>query len=159
MASQALEMRTRYMILLLLAEGPKTGYELIKRMKSLLAEVGGGASPGTVYPVLRDLEEEGYIESSEEPHGARQRKVYRITEKGVEQLLRMINKGLYIVEATIRLHLAAARNLAQAPRPELLPLVEEIVGRLARIEVLTGELLELLQRILQRSITSSHTTR
>ncbi|HID42011.1 MAG TPA: PadR family transcriptional regulator [Pyrodictium sp.] len=159
MASQALEMRTRYMILLLLAEGPKTGYELIKRMKSLLAEVGGGASPGTVYPVLRDLEEEGYIESSEEPHGARQRKVYRITEKGVEQLLRMINKGLYIVEATIRLHLAAARNLAQAPRPELLPLVEEIVGRLARIEVLTGELLELLQRILQRSITSPHTTR
>ncbi|ALL01807.1 Transcriptional regulator, PadR family [Pyrodictium delaneyi] len=159
MASQALEMRTRYMILLLLAEGPKTGYELIKRMKSLLAEVGGGASPGTVYPVLRDLEEEGYIESSEEPHGARQRKVYRITEKGVEQLLRMINKGLYIVEATIRLHLAAARNLAQTPRPELLPLVEEIVGRLARIEVLTGELLELLQRILQRNITSSHTTR
>jgi len=159
MASQALEMRTRYMILLLLAEGPKTGYELIKRMKNLLAEVGGGASPGTVYPILRDLEEEGYIESSEEPHGARQRKVYRITEKGVEQLLRMIDKGLYIVEATIRLHLAAARNLAQAPRPELLPLVEEIVGRLARIEVLTGELLELLQRILQRSITSSHTTR
>ena len=101
-----------------------------------------------MYPILRILEEEGYIESSEEPRGARQRKVYRITEKGVEQLLRMINRGLYVVEATIRLHMAAARCLAQCPRGDLLPLVKVIAGRLARIEKLTDELLETLQRII-----------
>ncbi|WP_338249515.1 PadR family transcriptional regulator [Pyrodictium abyssi] len=147
MVSQALEMRTRYMILLLLAEGPKTGYELMKRIRSIFAEAGGGASPGTVYPVLRGLEEEGYIESSEEPHGARQRKVYRITEKGIEQLLRMINKGLYVVEATIKLHMAAAQCLARSPRGELLPLLREILARLGRIEELTGELRDMLQRV------------
>ena len=147
MANQALEMRTRYMVLLLLAEGPKTGYDLIKRIRSLLAETGVGASPGTVYPVLRSLEEEGYIESSEEPHGARQRKVYRITEKGVEQLLRMINKGLYVVETTIKLHMAAAQCLAKSPRAELLSLLREIVARLTRIEELTSELRGMLQRI------------
>jgi len=147
MPSQALEMRTRYMILLLLAEGPKTGYELIKRIRSLLVETRVGASPGTVYPVLRSLEEDGYIESSEEPHGARQRKVYRITEKGVEQLLRMVNKGLYVVETTIKLHMAATQCLAKSPRAELLPLLREIVARLARIEELTSELRGMLQRI------------
>lgn len=149
MASQALEMRTRYTVLLLLAEGPKTGYELIKRIRSALGEVGAAASPGTVYPVLRSLEEEGFIEASEEPHGARQRKVYRITRRGLEQLLRMVNRGLHVIEAAIRLHIDAARGLAGVePGGELRPLLEETVERLERIEELTESLIEALRGIL-----------
>jgi DNA-binding PadR family transcriptional regulator len=67
----------RYMILRLLAERPMHGYEV---MQELAKESGGmyTPSPGSVYPVLQMLEDQGHVES-EERDGKR---VYRITESG-----------------------------------------------------------------------------
>ncbi|BEP16863.1 PadR family transcriptional regulator [Pyrofollis japonicus] len=148
---RAVEMRTRYMVLLLLAEGPKSGYEIIKRIRSLLAEAGeGGASPGTVYPVLRSLEEEGLIESSEEPRGARQRKVYRITEKGAEYLMRSAEKALNILDIALRLHLAAVRGVKEPIKlsPELRALLSRIIEQLKSIKARTEELIEAVEKFL-----------
>jgi DNA-binding PadR family transcriptional regulator len=64
-------------ILALLAEQPRHGYELIK----LLEERSGGfyvPSPGVIYPALTYLEETGLAEV--EVEGAK--KLYRITEAG-----------------------------------------------------------------------------
>jgi DNA-binding PadR family transcriptional regulator len=67
----------KYMILSLLAEKPMHGYEVMQRLES---ESGGvySASPGSVYPVLQLLQDQGYVV----PEEADGKRVYRITEAG-----------------------------------------------------------------------------
>lgn len=68
----------RLVILQLLDEKPRHGYEIIKELE----ERSGGRyapSPGTVYPTLTLLEEMGYAKGAEEPGG---KKVYAITDEG-----------------------------------------------------------------------------
>ncbi len=67
----------KYMVLRLLAEQPMHGYQVMQRLEE---EAGGfyTASPGSVYPVLQMLQDEGYV-TSEEVDGKR---VYTITEEG-----------------------------------------------------------------------------
>lgn len=72
-------------VLYLLLSGPMSGYEMIKAIEG---SFGGRVrpSPGTIYPLLKFLEEEGYITSEERRVGRKMKKVYRITEKGRELL-------------------------------------------------------------------------
>ena len=68
----------KYVILQLLDEKPRHGYEIIKELE----ERSGGAyapSPGTVYPTLTLLEDMGYARARTEDGG---RKVYEITPEG-----------------------------------------------------------------------------
>jgi DNA-binding PadR family transcriptional regulator len=68
----------RFLILRLIAEQPRNGYELIKAIEEKL----GGAyspSPGVIYPTLTLLEEMGYAAVSQ-AEGSR--KLYAITESG-----------------------------------------------------------------------------
>ncbi len=67
----------KYVILKMLADRPMHGYEVMKE----LAEQTHGCykpSPGTVYPTLQWLEDEGLV-SSEEQAG---KKVYSVTDEG-----------------------------------------------------------------------------
>ena len=78
----------RLVILALLAEQPRHGYELIKEIEERL----GGAyvpSPGVVYPTLTWLEELGYASLAE---GSGSKKLYSVTPEGLEFLEQ--NKGL-----------------------------------------------------------------
>ena len=68
----------RYVVLRLLEEKPRHGYEIIKDLE----ERFGGAyapSPGTVYPTLQLLEDLGYARIVP---GAEGKKVYEITDAG-----------------------------------------------------------------------------
>ncbi|MBV9879398.1 MAG: PadR family transcriptional regulator [Gemmatirosa sp.] len=68
----------RLVVLRLLAEKPRHGYEIIKALE----EQSGGMyapSPGAVYPTLQLLEELGYARSVDEGNG---RKMYEITDEG-----------------------------------------------------------------------------
>ncbi len=67
----------KFVILRLIAEKPMHGYEV---MKALEAESCGTyrASPGSVYPTLQMLEDEGYL-TSDQTDGKR---TYRITDEG-----------------------------------------------------------------------------
>lgn len=68
----------KYVILKLLAEKPRHGYEIIRTLEEKM----GGAyapSPGAVYPTLTMLEEMGYARSTPEEGG---RKIYDITPEG-----------------------------------------------------------------------------
>ncbi|AEM38892.1 transcriptional regulator, PadR-like family [Pyrolobus fumarii 1A] len=146
---RGVELRTRYLVLLMLAEGPKTGYELLKAIRALLPEIGRGVSPGTLYPLLRSLEEEGCVEAVEEHTGGRRRKVYRLTRKGVETLLSMAARGLTLIETLLRLHLRAADRLRGGTlvSPSL---VAEVAERLRVIEELTRQLRARLEEALAR---------
>jgi DNA-binding PadR family transcriptional regulator len=66
--------------LALLAEEPRNGYQLIQE----IAERSGGVwqpSPGSIYPALQQLEDEGLIQA-ETPEGGRKR--YALTTEGRE---------------------------------------------------------------------------
>ncbi|WP_374469009.1 PadR family transcriptional regulator [Phenylobacterium sp.] len=68
----------RLLILSMLAERPRHGYELIKDVE----ETFGGAyspSPGVIYPTLSWLDDMGYAAAEAEEGG---RKRYRVTEEG-----------------------------------------------------------------------------
>lgn len=72
----------KYVILRLLAEKPRHGYEIIKELEVRF----GGAyapSPGTVYPTLTMLEDLGYARAMPEEGG---RKIYEITDEGRKHL-------------------------------------------------------------------------
>jgi DNA-binding PadR family transcriptional regulator len=68
-------------LLRLLDEEPRHGYEVIRLLRDRFMGVYA-PSPGTIYPRLARLEEEGLVTHDEE-NG---RKVYRITEAGREEL-------------------------------------------------------------------------
>ena len=104
----------RFVLLQLIADKPSHGYELIKSIEDRL----GGAyspSPGTVYPTLTLMEEQGYLSVEEADAGGRKR--YRITDAGqafladnratVDAMLARMQGG---VEATRRV--VAHRRLA-----------------------------------------------
>ena len=72
----------KYVILRLLAQKPRHGYEIIKELEDRF----GGAyapSPGTVYPTLTMLEDLGYARAMPEEGG---RKIYEITDEGKKHL-------------------------------------------------------------------------
>ncbi len=76
-------MSVPHTLLRLLMEGPTHGYEL--RRKLSLYRHFYPLSNVNVYPVLRDLEEEGFVCSRSELSDSRVRKVYEITAKGVAE--------------------------------------------------------------------------
>ncbi len=68
----------KFVILRLLDEKPRHGYEIIKEIEDRF----GGAyspSPGTVYPTLTLLEDLGYARARPEESG---KKIYEITDEG-----------------------------------------------------------------------------
>jgi DNA-binding PadR family transcriptional regulator len=72
----------RLWLLKLLDEQPRHGYEIIAGLEEQFLGVYS-PSPGTVYPRLAALEQEGLIEVVGEEEG---RKVYRLTDAGREEL-------------------------------------------------------------------------
>src|SRR6266481_6377111 len=72
----------KFVILRLLDEKPRHGYEIIKELE----ERSGGRytpSPGTVYPTLTMLEDMGFASATVEEGG---KKVYSITDAGRQHL-------------------------------------------------------------------------
>jgi DNA-binding PadR family transcriptional regulator len=91
-------------ILALLSEKPRHGYEIIKQVE----EHSSGTyspSPGMVYPALTYLEEVGYADSQSEGT----KKLYRITESGTTYL----NQNRGGVEETLDELARFGRKLAQ----------------------------------------------
>lgn len=68
----------RWLVLKLLSEGERHGYDILK----ILSERGWGGGPGSVYPLLSMLEEEGLIVGRDEDG----KRVYDLTDEGKELL-------------------------------------------------------------------------
>jgi DNA-binding PadR family transcriptional regulator len=99
----------RFVLLALIEEQPRHGYELIKELE----ERTGGAyrpSPGVVYPTLSLLEDEGFVRPSA---GETARKLYEVTDEGRAALA----ENRANVDAIFgRMSEAAARTSAAGPR-------------------------------------------
>ncbi len=101
----------RYVLLQLVAEKPRHGYELIKAIEE---KFGGtySPSPGVVYPTLTHLEELGHLRAES---GGGTKKLYSITEDGANFLA--ANKLL--VDAIFARMAEASRSLGSGPAPEI----------------------------------------
>ncbi|MGD9116515.1 MAG: PadR family transcriptional regulator [Dehalococcoidia bacterium] len=71
----------KYVILDLLKEKPRHGYEVIRELEAM-SHGFYTPSPGAVYPTLQMLEEMGYAEAAERDG----KKIYTITEAGLKFL-------------------------------------------------------------------------
>lgn len=108
----------RFVILHLIAEKPRHGYEIIKAIEE---RVGGAysPSPGTIYPALTLLEEQGYI-AVEPSEGSK--KLYAVTGEGKTYL--DINRGA--VDALLaRMDHVGARHGGD-PAPQVIRAVENL---------------------------------
>ena len=148
-----------YLILGMLARGIRTGYA-VKRTVDRSTRFFWAASFAQVYPELAALEEDGYVTSAHEPHGARPRKAYRLTDKGHDALGDWLRSGHtpefeFRDEGLLRLFFADAMAPAEALelvrrlrtraeelerdfQAEILPLAQRAPGRFALIAAREG---------------------
>jgi DNA-binding PadR family transcriptional regulator len=138
----------RYVVLRLLEEKPRHGYEIIKALEE---RFGGtyAPSPGVVYPTLQLLEDLGYARIMPGPEG---KKTYEITEAGraylaenqdtVDSIFERISKlmGHFLDEPMTEVH-GAFRKVGKATysrasdavqNPTLLKQIVEILERAAK---------------------------
>lgn len=71
----------------------KYGYALIEELSSRGLEI----DQGTLYPLLRRLEDQGLLESEWNVEGSRPRRYYQISEKGKELLRSLTAEWLALV--------------------------------------------------------------
>jgi DNA-binding PadR family transcriptional regulator len=126
----------RTALLAVLSEAPGHGYDVIQTLE----EKSGGAwkpSPGSVYPTLQMLEDEGLVRSSERDG----KRVYEITDDGRAEAARRIEEAggtpwelaaqggagpANLMRAVAQLHVAAKQILV-AGKPEQLEQAAAIV--------------------------------
>ncbi|MHA1269424.1 MAG: PadR family transcriptional regulator [Candidatus Helarchaeota archaeon] len=82
---------TKVVTLALLAIKEMHGYQLVEKIKEKTYHFLN-PNPSTIYPILKSLEEKGFIEGRIEEIGKRGRKVYTITQRGRNILCEIINR-------------------------------------------------------------------
>jgi DNA-binding PadR family transcriptional regulator len=126
----------RGLLLAALLDGPAHGYELMRRLEGQ-ASGRWRPSPGSVYPLLQLLEDEGLVRGRASDGRSEGRKVYELTEQGRTQAdagqLRDLAAGtaagsahLDLRAETHRLH-AAARQVGAAGDPAQVQQAVEII--------------------------------
>jgi DNA-binding PadR family transcriptional regulator len=108
------EVKTRdifpLLILHLVREEPGYGNGIMAQIR----EISAGAmsvSPNTVYPLLRRLEEKGYVKGEWERPETRSRRFYEITPRGEEKY--------HEIKARFEVHLLRVREAIEAMHKEL----------------------------------------
>ncbi|WP_043624354.1 PadR family transcriptional regulator [Nonomuraea candida] len=123
--------RLRLYLLKLLEESPRHGYEVIRLLQDRFLGVYS-PSPGTIYPRLARLEEEGLV-THEVIDG---KKVFSITDKGREELNARLDE-LDDLEQEIS---ASVRDIAREVKEDVRDTVKSLREELTRIakDVRTG---------------------
>jgi DNA-binding PadR family transcriptional regulator len=113
--------RLRLYLLKLLDEAPRHGYEVIRLLQDRFLGVYA-PSPGTIYPRLARLEEEGLV-THDEVDG---KKVYRITDKGREEIQARLDDLAELEEELTESVRDIAREVTQDVRDTVRNLREEL---------------------------------
>lgn len=87
----------KFYMLMLLSDGPKHGYEL---MKSLEDKMERRVSPAQTYPFLRILEKLGYLKSKKT--GNREKRTYALTVSGREFVRHVIGRFGELIDIAVR---------------------------------------------------------
>ena len=64
-------------LLAILAQGESYGYKILQSAAEVMS-----ISESTLYPILRRMEQQGYLDTRQQEHNGRLRKYYRITPAG-----------------------------------------------------------------------------
>jgi DNA-binding PadR family transcriptional regulator len=115
--------RLRLYLLKLLDEAPRHGYEIIRLLQDRFLGVYA-PSPGTIYPRLARLEEEGLVTHDE----ADGRKVYRITDKGREELRSRLDDLAELEDSITASVRDIAREVSEDVRETVRSLREELAS-------------------------------
>ena len=120
----------RFVILKLIGEQPRHGYEIIKAIEE---KVGGAysPSPGVIYPTLTLLEELGYV-SVEAVEGGK--KLYRITDAGQAALV----EKKAVVDDIFR-RMAELQERFETPAPRIMRAMQNL-GAALRVRMSAGPL-------------------
>jgi PadR family transcriptional regulator, regulatory protein AphA len=122
--------KTQYVILGVLASGPRSGYEINKWVEQSVTHFWK-ESFGQIYPMLSRLKREGLIRRSSQPTGKRERFVYHITPAGERELRDWVARAPE--PAPVRNELLLKIFFARKVGPEaILPLVEAARQELAQ---------------------------
>ena len=111
----------RLYLLKLLDEAPRHGYEVIRLLQDRFMGVYS-PSPGTIYPRLARLEEEGLV-THDEVDG---KKVYRITDKGREEIQARLHDLAELEEEITESVRDIAREVTEDVRDTVRNLREEL---------------------------------
>ncbi len=87
----------RIATLTLLSKKPYHGYEIMKEIKERTRGFWK-PTPGGMYPILRDLQEAGYIEGEWDARTRRRKRIYKITQSGMAVLKRALEKENQLAE-------------------------------------------------------------
>ena len=91
---------SKLFILRVLCDRPMHGYDIARTVEQT---TNGCCSPseGTIYPVLRDFEENGLVTQEAEVVSGRERKVYTLTDKGRDALRVAVDAWMEITDALV----------------------------------------------------------
>src|ERR687890_236774 len=91
---------SKFFILRVLHDRPMHGYDIARAVERT---TNGCCSPteGTIYPVLREFEEGGYVTCETEIVSGRQRKTYSLTDKGRGAFRVAVEAWMEITEALV----------------------------------------------------------
>lgn len=122
-----------YLVLGMLRFGASSGYA-IKKATDISSRFFWTTSLSQIYPDLAELERRGFVIHRDDPHGARPRSVYRLTQQGEDGLLRWLSSERerppqYRDEGVLRLFLADA-----LPPEQQLALVRRLADRARQME-------------------------
>ena len=122
----------RLVILNLIAEKPRHGYEIIKAIED---QVGGAysPSPGVIYPTLTLLEELGYVTVQASADGAK--KLHEITAEGKA----FLSANRDALEPLLARMAEASRAAGDGPAPQILRAMENLKLAL-RLRLVRGPL-------------------
>lgn len=104
-----------FALMRLIEERPRHGSELIRS----ISDMTGGAwtpSPGSVYPVLRKLEQEGQLSGEWERTRSAPKRIYQLTAKGRESLPELRRR--LVAQLTTARHLIDDHLAALTREPE-----------------------------------------
>lgn len=137
----------KYVILRLLEEKPRHGYEIIKELES---KFGGSyaPSPGTVYPTLTMLEDLGYARVVPEDGG---KKIYEITDEGRKYLAENVSTVDDIFDRIARF----VEGFTDAPMMELNQAFQQLARatyKTATTHIRERETIERLRDIIRRAV-------
>jgi PadR family transcriptional regulator PadR len=91
---------SKLFILRVLCDRPMHGYDIARTVEQT---TNGCCSPseGTIYPVLREFEENGLVTHETDVVSGRERKVYTLTDKGREALRVAVDAWMEITDALV----------------------------------------------------------
>ncbi len=142
-----LKYRIRFLILSLLAIKPSHGYELSKKIEHITKGLVKG-SPGSIYPILKELKSEGLLEEDLVIEQGRAKKIYKLTSRGATILSLELNRFYDIAKVFVELATQARRNLPQIVKtPENLPCPpQDVLNNLYRLKQMIEEYIDTVKR-------------